>query len=286
LVKGNKNKALVLYCNGPFCEKSKRLSAHLVKEGFTNVLRYQLGTPVWRATGNVLEVEKDGIPYFGMDKTTVWIDGREEAAFKKETLKGAVNIPFIGLSNNKNSGVIKEAKDDGRLPMHDHNTRIVVLANNVREAAAVASAIAKEAFHNVSYFNGTYQQVKKIVDPMTIPNEETLLQKLKEAEAEWKRIRKRGDTVGLARLLAAEFIHTDVTGEVTNKQQRLQRMAVRKSAPAPSHEDEYTYSIIDTTAIITHRTVEGKNKLRNTHVFIWRDKRWQAIVHHDSYIPE
>src|SRR5262245_16600494 len=40
---------LVLYCNGPFCGKSRRLSTALVERGYTNVRRYQLGLPVWRA---------------------------------------------------------------------------------------------------------------------------------------------------------------------------------------------------------------------------------------------
>ena len=40
---------VVLYCNGPFCQKSKRLAAELLEAGFTNVRRYQLGMPTWRA---------------------------------------------------------------------------------------------------------------------------------------------------------------------------------------------------------------------------------------------
>jgi len=48
LVNGDKGKPLVLYCNGPFCGKSKRLSEELLAAGFTNVRRYQLGIPVWR----------------------------------------------------------------------------------------------------------------------------------------------------------------------------------------------------------------------------------------------
>ena len=46
LVGGDKTKALVLYCNGPFCQASKRLSEDLLAAGFTNVRRYQLGLPV------------------------------------------------------------------------------------------------------------------------------------------------------------------------------------------------------------------------------------------------
>jgi rhodanese-related sulfurtransferase len=41
LVGGDKNKALVLYCNGPFCQASRRLGEQLTAAGFTNVRRYQ-----------------------------------------------------------------------------------------------------------------------------------------------------------------------------------------------------------------------------------------------------
>jgi rhodanese-related sulfurtransferase len=48
-----KDAAIVLYCNGPFCGKSKRLSEELLDAGFTNVRRYQLGIPTWRALERV-----------------------------------------------------------------------------------------------------------------------------------------------------------------------------------------------------------------------------------------
>ena len=39
--------------------------------------------------------------------------------------------------------------------MEDHNTRIVVFGADGAQARAVAEAVAREAFHNVSYFAGT-----------------------------------------------------------------------------------------------------------------------------------
>ena len=49
---------------------------------------------------------------------------------------------------------MRKAKDDGRLPMEDHNTRIVVFGRDAAQARALAEAIAREAFHNVAYFPG------------------------------------------------------------------------------------------------------------------------------------
>src|SRR3954469_23635373 len=61
LVGGDKGKALVLYCNGPFCQATRRVSEQLVANGFTNVRRYQLGIPIWRALGGPTEIELEGI---------------------------------------------------------------------------------------------------------------------------------------------------------------------------------------------------------------------------------
>jgi rhodanese-related sulfurtransferase len=61
LTKGNKGAALVVYCNGPYCQASRRLADRLVAAGFTNVRRYQLGMPVWRALGGPTVIELNGI---------------------------------------------------------------------------------------------------------------------------------------------------------------------------------------------------------------------------------
>jgi rhodanese-related sulfurtransferase len=57
---GDKAAPLVVYCNGPFCGKAKRLAEELVEAGHTNVKRYQLGIPVWRALGGPCVIEPEG----------------------------------------------------------------------------------------------------------------------------------------------------------------------------------------------------------------------------------
>src|SRR5207253_8554305 len=84
LVNSKNDAPLVLYCNGPFCGKSKRLSEELLAAGFTNVRRYQLGIPVWRALGGMTQIEPDGAKYVrDNDKTAAWIDVRAAAEFAK-----------------------------------------------------------------------------------------------------------------------------------------------------------------------------------------------------------
>jgi rhodanese-related sulfurtransferase len=164
LVGANKSMPIVLYCNGPFCGKSKRLSAELVEAGYTNVRRYQLGIPVWRALGGLTEIELEGLRYvLANDRTAVFIDARDPGEFKAQTLPGARNLPQSGLKPGKDVGEVKAAKDDGRLPMEDHNTRIIVFGSDGTQAKAVAEAIAQEAFHNVAYFGATFETLTEQV---------------------------------------------------------------------------------------------------------------------------
>lgn len=160
LVKDDRTRALVLYCNGPFCGKSKRVSDDLLKAGYSNVRRYQLGAPVWRALGGIMIIEPDGARYvYANDRTAVWIDARDASEFAAGSVSGARNLPRSLVLPGKDVGEVKKAKDDGRLPMEDHNTRIIVFGKNSEQARAVAEAIALEAFHNVSAFEGSSREL-------------------------------------------------------------------------------------------------------------------------------
>lgn len=164
LLKGDKAAPVVLYCNGPFCGKSKRLASELLEAGYTNVRRYQLGIPVWRALGGVTQIEPAGIRHvIENDRTAVFIDTRDADNFKTGSIPGAKNLPRSLVKEGKDVDEVKAAKDDGRLPMEDHNTRIVVFGKTMEEAKAVAEAIAKEAFHNVSFFDGSFQQLRSVL---------------------------------------------------------------------------------------------------------------------------
>ena len=164
VLNGEKATPMVLYCNGPFCGKSKRLAEELLAAGFTNVRRYQLGIPVWRALGGVCEIDAAGLQYvLAQDRTAVLLDVREADEFRKGKLPGARNIPRSLVLEGKDVGEVKRAKDDGRLPMEDHNTRVVVLGSDAATARYVAEAIAREAFHNVAYFPGTFDDARAAV---------------------------------------------------------------------------------------------------------------------------
>ena len=166
ILEGNKNTALVLYCNGPHCGKSKRLADELVGAGYANVRRYQLGIPVWRALGGVTEIESSGLRHVVVkDQTAVLIDTREAADFRNRTIAQARNVPRSGVLEGKDVGEVKRAKDDGRLPMDDQNTRVIVFGNDAADARFVAEALTREAFHNVAYFRGSFDEARSAVAP-------------------------------------------------------------------------------------------------------------------------
>jgi rhodanese-related sulfurtransferase len=153
LVGGDKNKALVLYCNGPFCQASRQLSEQLVAAGFTNVRRYQLGIPIWRALGGPTEIELEGIlRIYKVDQTAVFFDARSAEEFAKGSLPGAHNVPADKLA----SGALQKVP----LPQDDFNTRIVLFGRDSDQARTPADALSKRPWHNVTYFPGSFETLR------------------------------------------------------------------------------------------------------------------------------
>jgi rhodanese-related sulfurtransferase len=155
LVGGDRSKALVLYCNGPFCQASRRLGEQLVAAGFTNVRRYQLGIPVWRALGGPTAIEAEGVlRVLGRDRTAVFLDARSPEEFAKGSLPGAHNVPADQIA----AGALKKAA----LPEDDFNTRIVLFGRDAAQARALAEALSKRPWHNVSYLAGSFDELKAV----------------------------------------------------------------------------------------------------------------------------
>jgi rhodanese-related sulfurtransferase len=156
LVGGDKAKALVLYCNGQYCQASRTLSDQLVAAGFTNVRRYQLGIPMWRALGGPVEIELEGVlRVYKIDQTAVFFDARSAADFAKGNLAGTHNVPADQLAAD---GLRKAP-----MPNNDFNTRIVLFGHDKAQARTLADAIGKTPYQNVSYFPGTFEALAAAV---------------------------------------------------------------------------------------------------------------------------
>ena len=152
LVGGDTGRSLVLYCNGPFCQASRRFGDQLVAHGFTNVRRYQLGIPVWRALGGPVVVEIGGIArVLKLDRTAVFLDGRSAAEFARGSVEGAHSAPAEDLV----SGALKKLP----LPVDDFNRRVILFAHDGDAARRMAEVLSKRPWHNVSYFPGAADQV-------------------------------------------------------------------------------------------------------------------------------
>jgi rhodanese-related sulfurtransferase len=152
IVGGNKDAALVLYCNGPFCQASRRLAEQLAAKGFRNVRRYQLGIPVWRALGGPTAIDVGGvIRIFGIDRTAVFIDARPASEFANGSVPGAQNAPLDAVI----SGKMKAP-----LPEDDFNRRIILFGSDATQARQLAEVLSKRPWHNVSYFPGSFDALR------------------------------------------------------------------------------------------------------------------------------
>lgn len=153
LVRGDKQKSIVLYCNGPYCQASRRLGDQLASAGFTNVRRYQLGIPVWRAFGGPTALEAEGLKrVLGEDRTAVIIDVRPAEDFAKGSLPGAHNTPLAE---------VKSGKGKFALPEDDFNRRVIVFGANADTAREAVETLRERPWHNVMYVNADYSQISR-----------------------------------------------------------------------------------------------------------------------------
>jgi rhodanese-related sulfurtransferase len=149
LVGGNKDAALVLYCNGPFCKRTRSLGRHLAEAGFSNVRRYQLGIPIWRALGGPTEIELDGVLRVDrQDRSAVFFDARTPTDYARGTILGAHNVPADGTP---------EEISKAPLPRDDFHSRVVLFGKDFAQARKLAEVLSQTPFHNILYFPGSYE---------------------------------------------------------------------------------------------------------------------------------
>ena len=157
LLNGDKTAALILYCNGPFCQASRRFADDLIAANFTNVRRFQLGIPIWRALGGPTEIELQGIArIYGVDRTAVFIDVRSAEEFSKQTIPGARNLRPDTLGATIKAMMAGQLKD-APLPLDDFNRRIVLVGADGPQARKMAEAMSTRPWHNVAYYPGSIE---------------------------------------------------------------------------------------------------------------------------------
>ena len=130
----DKSSLLVLYCNGIKCGKSKKVASKAKNAGYTNLLIYNEGFPVWEEKGLPIVAGPDYAKKVETTKLSarelaavlqekrdacVLVDVRDEFEFSEGHIPGAINIPaetFAAKSEvlPKNKSIIVYCNSGGR----------------------------------------------------------------------------------------------------------------------------------------------------------------------------
>lgn len=108
LMPADKGHLTVFYCNGVKCGKSKKAAQKAAAAGYTNILVYGEGFPVWEEKGFKITAGPEYARKIETSKMTpadlkalmaaekkdfVVVDVRDESEFKEGHIPGAINIP-------------------------------------------------------------------------------------------------------------------------------------------------------------------------------------------------
>jgi len=157
IVGGDRQATIVLYCNGPHCQTSRRLALELKEAQFTDVRRYQLGMAVWRALGGPTAIELGGIKrIIAADRTAVFIDARARDEFAHGSLPGALHVPANGPLDQRLGAL--------PLPEDDFNRRIVLFGRDAAQARQLADGLSSRPWQNVSYFPGSFEALATLAN--------------------------------------------------------------------------------------------------------------------------
>ncbi len=123
LLPKNKSIELIFYCNGVKCGKSRRAAKKAAEEGYTNILVYAAGMPVWEEKGYPIYAGPDYEKRIETTKLTptqldelikkdssgiTVVDVRDPKEFNAGHIPGAINIPSEVFATR--SGVLDKGK--------------------------------------------------------------------------------------------------------------------------------------------------------------------------------
>lgn len=161
----DKGALLVLYCNGVKCGKSKKVAARAKEAGFSNILIYSEGFPVWEEKGMPILAGPDYAKKITTTKLTaaelekllrekkdayVLVDVRDEFEFAEGHVPGAINIPAESFATR--SGVLPKEKG------------IVVYCNSGGRSYMAYRKLMKLAYPTI--FQTTFAQWKEAGFPI------------------------------------------------------------------------------------------------------------------------
>ena len=157
---GDKGALLVIYCNGVRCGKSKKAARKAEALGYTNIMLYKEGFPVWeeknlpivtgQAVGKKIETarvkakEIDALIKGGKQDHVI-VDVRDGLEFGEGHIPTAINIPSETFAAN--SGVLPKEKE------------IIVYCNNGSRSSIAYRKLLKLSYTNI--FQSTFAEWKE-----------------------------------------------------------------------------------------------------------------------------
>jgi len=123
LLPADKNKGIVFYCNGIKCGKSKKAAQFAASQGYSNLMVYAEGMPVWEEKGMSIyagptyekKVETSKLKpqelkalMDSKPETLTIVDVRDKSEFDEGHIPGAINIPVATFALQ--SGVLEKDK--------------------------------------------------------------------------------------------------------------------------------------------------------------------------------
>lgn len=156
IVGDDTSRALVVYCNGPNCQQSRRLAHELAIAGFRGVARYQLGISVWRVLGGPTAVEPSWVErVLDHDETAVLIDARSAEDYRAGTMLRARNMPVDAIVDGKSEVT--------GMPSDDFNRRVILFGRDAAQASKLAEILGERPWANVSYVAASYADLAKVL---------------------------------------------------------------------------------------------------------------------------
>lgn len=151
LLPADKKKGLVFYCNGIKCGKSKKAAQFAASLGYSNLMMYAEGMPVWEEKGMSIyagpnyekKVETSKLKpqelkalMDSKPETLTIVDVRDRSEFDLGHIPGAINIPVENFALQ--SGVLEKEK------------RIVVYCNSGGRSYNAYRKLQKLAYPNIN----------------------------------------------------------------------------------------------------------------------------------------
>lgn len=119
-------------------------------------------------------------------------------------------------------------------------------------------------------------------------------QQLLQIERAWRKARVEGDIAFLETLYGKELRFTGADGSVVERDTDISRFASGKIRPEFIEAEDLRVLLYRDVGVVTGRDhlkgtyngVAGEGRVRFTHVFVYRDGRWQLVASQGTWVQD